>query len=281
MQKSNTKPAAASDDRAMLDVFERLALSAGRRIMEIFHAGCAVDQKDDASPVTEADRAAERIILDGLRSAFPDVPCVAEEEAAAGILPAKLGEAFFLVDPLDGTKEFVKRSGDFTVNIALVRNGVPQVGVVYAPSSKRFFSGRPGRAEIVEIDANDEVSARHPIAVRAGQAPLTIVASKSHRTPETDDFIGKIDAGEIVSVGSSLKFCLVANGEADVYPRFGRTMEWDTAAGDAVLRAAGGLTTTLDGKLLSYGKRDQPHDADFANPFFVARGGVEASALPA
>jgi 3'(2'), 5'-bisphosphate nucleotidase len=265
----------------MLDVFERLAISAGSRIMEIFHAGCAVDQKDDASPVTEADRAAERIILDGLRSAFPDVPCVAEEEAAAGILPAKLGEAFFLVDPLDGTKEFVKRSGDFTVNIALVRNGVPEVGVVYAPSSKRFFSGRPGRAEIVEIDANDEVSARHPIAVRAGQAPLTIVASKSHRTPETDDFIGKIDAGEIVSVGSSLKFCLVANGEADVYPRFGRTMEWDTAAGDAVLRAAGGVTTTLDGKPLAYGKRDQQHDADFANPYFIARGEVEASALPA
>lgn len=281
MQKSNTKPAAASDDRAMRDVFERLALSAGRKIMEIFHAGCAVDQKDDASPVTEADRAAELIILDGLRSAFPDVPCVAEEEAASGVLPAKLGDAFFLVDPLDGTKEFIKRSGDFTVNIALVRNGVPEVGVVYAPSSKRLFSGRPGRAELVELDANDGISARHPISVRSAEAPLTIVASKSHRTLETDDFIARIDAGEIVSVGSSLKFCLVANGEADVYPRFGRTMEWDTAAGDAVLRAAGGLTTTLDGKPLAYGKRNQAHDADFANPYFIARGGVEASALPA
>lgn len=281
MQKSNTTKAAASDDRAMLEVFERLALSAGRRIMEIFHAGCAVDRKDDASPVTEADRAAEGIILEGLRSTFPFVPCVAEEEAAAGILPGDLGEAFFLIDPLDGTKEFVKRSGDFTVNIALVRDGMPAIGVVYAPSSRRFFSGLPGRAELVELDANDDVAVRRTISVRAGHAPLTIVASRSHRTPETDDFIGKIDAGEIVSVGSSLKFCLVANGEADLYPRFGRTMEWDTAAGDAVLRAAGGLTTTLDGKPLGYGKRNQADDADFANPFFIARGGVAASALPA
>lgn len=280
MQK-NTKPATASDDEAMLAVFERLALSAGRRIMEIFHAGYAVDRKDDSSPVTEADHASERVILDGLRSAFPSIPCVAEEEAAAGILPADLGEAFFLVDPLDGTKEFIKRSGDFTVNIALVRNGAPEIGVVYAPSSKRFFSGGPGGAELIELDANDEVVARRSIRVRSGHAPLKIVASRSHLTPETDSFIRKIKSAEIVSVGSSLKFCLLANGEADIYPRFGRTMEWDTAAGDAVLRAAGGFTTTLDGKPLAYGKRSQPDDADFANPFFIARGGVDASALPA
>ena len=275
MKKINTTTAAASNDGVILSVFERLALSAGRRIMEIFHAGCAVDQKVDASPVTEADHASERIILDGLRSAFADIPCVAEEEAAAGILPADLGEVFFLVDPLDGTKEFVKRSGDFTVNIALVRNGVPEIGVVYAPCTRRFFSGRPGRAEIVELDANDDVSARHAISVREGLAPLTIVASRSHRTPETDEFISKIEAAEIVSVGSSLKFCLLANGEADLYPRFGRTMEWDTAAGDAVLRAAGGVTATLDGKPLIYGKRNQADDADFANPFFVASGSVK------
>ena len=282
MKKSNTTTAAASDDGAILSVFERLALSAGRRIMEIFHAGCAVDHKDDASPVTEADHASERIILAGLRAAFPSIPCVAEEEAAAGILPADLGEVFFLVDPLDGTKEFVKRSGDFTVNIALVRNGVPEIGVVYAPCSRRFFSGQPGRAEIVELDANDDVSARHAISVREGLAPLTIVASRSHRTPETDSFIRTVEAGEIVSVGSSLKFCLLANGEADLYPRFGRTMEWDTAAGDAVLRAAGGVTATLDGKPLTYGKRNQPDDADFANPYFIAKGKVEQpSVLPA
>lgn len=277
MPKSNTRPAAASDDKAIQAVFEHLAPTAGRKVMEIFHAGCAVDQKPDASPVTEADRAAERIILDGLRSAFPSIPCVAEEEAAAGILPADLGEDFFLVDPLDGTREFVGGGGDFTVNIALVRNGVPEIGVVYAPSSRRFFSGRPGRAEQIELDEKDRVSARRMISVRVGSSPLTIVASRSHRTPETDSFIRGIKAAEIVSVGSSLKFCLLANGEADLYPRFGRTMEWDTAAGDAILRAAGGLTTTLDGKPLAYGKRNQPNDADFANPFFIARGGVEAS----
>ncbi|MDQ2704990.1 MAG: 3'(2'),5'-bisphosphate nucleotidase CysQ [Pseudomonadota bacterium] len=264
----------------MLAVFESLALRAGGRIMEIFHSGCAVEQKDDASPVTEADRAAERIILEGLRSAFPDIPCVAEEEAAAGILPGDLGSAFFLVDPLDGTKEFVKRNGDFTVNIALVRNGAPEIGVVYAPANGRFFSARPGRAERLELDAENGIS-RHAIQVRNRSRSLTVVASRSHRTPETDDFIGKVDAAEIVSIGSSLKFCLLANGEADLYPRFGRTMEWDTAAGDAVLRAAGGLTTTLDGKPLAYGKRNQANDADFANPFFIARGGVDASVLPA
>ena len=139
----------------------------------------------------------------------------------------------------------------------------------------------PGGAELIELDANDEVVARRSIRVRSGQAPLKIVASRSHLTPETDSFIRKVKSTEIVSVGSSLKFCLLANGEADIYPRFGRTMEWDTAAGDAVLRAAGGFTTTLDGKPLAYGKRSQPDDADFANPFFIARGGVDASALPA
>lgn len=268
--------AAASDDSAILAVFERLALAAGAKVMEVFRAGCAVEQKADASPVTEADHASERVILEGLRSAFPSVPCVAEEEAAAGILPADLGRAFFLVDPLDGTKEFVKRSGDFTVNIALVRSGVPEIGVVFAPASRRYFVGLPGRAELVDLGDDDEPISRRSIAARPGVSPLTIVASRSHRTPETDSFIRKVDAAEIVSVGSSLKFCLLANGEADLYPRFGRTMEWDTAAGDAVLRAAGGLTTTLDGKPLMYGKRNQPHDADFANPHFIARGAVEA-----
>ena len=275
----NTTTAAASDDLTVLSVFERLALSAGREIMAVFHEEYAVERKEDASPVTEADRAAEQVILEGLRAAFPSVPCVAEEEAAAGILPADLGKAFFLIDPLDGTKEFVKRSGDFTVNIALVRAGVPEVGVVYAPHSRRFFAGRRGRAERLDLDAADTVSARHPMAVRKQSGAPTVVASRSHRTPETDDFIRKTGATDIVSVGSSLKFCLVANGEADLYPRFGRTMEWDTAAGDAVLRAAGGMTTTLDGKPLSYGKRNQPSDADFANPYFIARGSVEL--LPA
>jgi len=266
--------AAVSDDPAMQLLFERLALDAGRKVMEVFHAGCEVGSKEDASPVTEADRESELIILEGLRAAYPSIPCVAEEEASSGILPAELGDAFFLVDPLDGTKEFINRSGDFTVNIALVRNGVPEIGVVYAPMSRRFFSAGTAGAEIIELDSADTVAARKRIFVREATPPLTIVASRSHRTPETDRFIQSVEAAEIVSVGSSLKFCLLACGEADLYPRFGRTMEWDTAAGDAVLRAAGGSTETLDGAPLLYGKRNQADDSDFANPHFIARGGV-------
>ncbi|MDG4880365.1 3'(2'),5'-bisphosphate nucleotidase CysQ [Mesorhizobium sp. WSM4884] len=256
----------------MLGVFERLALDAGREVMRVFHEGCAVDSKSDSSPVTEADRESEKIILAGLRTAYPDIPCVAEEEVAAGVATPDLDGAFFLIDPLDGTKEFVNRRTDFTVNIALVRHGVPEVGVVFAPCTGRFFSGRPGRAEALEIDSDYRIVGRRPIAVREGGSPLAVVASRSHNTPETDAFIRDLGAAEIVSIGSSLKFCLLAAAEADVYPRFGRTMEWDTAAGDAVLRAAGGMTRTLDGQPLVYGKRNQASDTDFANPHFIAMG---------
>ena len=279
MLKTNTKPAAASDDEVMLAVFERLALDAGREVMRVFEAGCAVDKKSDSSPVTEADRESETIILAGLRAAYPDIPCVAEEEVAAGIVPPDLDGAFFLIDPLDGTKEFVNRRTDFTVNIALIRDGVPEVGVVFAPCSGRFFSGRPGRAEAIEVDGDFRIVDRRRISVRTAVTPLAVVASRSHNTPETEAFIRDLGAAEIVSVGSSLKFCLLAAAEADIYPRFGRTMEWDTAAGDAVLRAAGGMTRTLDGEPLTYGKREQSDDADFANPHFIASGkAAEANA---
>lgn len=274
--RNNTSRAAASNDAALQRLFEQLAIAAGAKVMEVFHAGFAVENKDDASPVTAADHASEEIILAGLREAYPEIPCVAEEEAAAGILPPDLGDAFFLIDPLDGTKEFIKRSGDFTVNIALVRGGVPEVGVVYAPYSRKLYSGRPGVAETLDLGEDDVIVARRHIKVRAAASPPIIVASRSHRTPETDDFIRHYAAAEIVSVGSSLKFCLVAAGEADIYPRFGRTMEWDTAAGDAVLRAAGGTTETPDGSTLAYGKRNQADDNDFANPFFIAKGGISA-----
>jgi len=266
-------PSMPASDDAMLEVFERLALEAGRAIMPIFEGECVVEHKADASPVTAADQAAEEIILAGLRGAYPDIPCVAEEEIAEGHLPPDLGQQFFLIDPLDGTKEFVNKHPDFTVNIALIRNGVPEVGVVYAPVSGKMFVGRPGRAEMIITGDNHNTGERRAIAVRDCAVPPTIVASRSHRTPETDTYIAGFSVAELVSVGSSLKFCLLAAGEADYYPRFGRTMEWDTAAGDAVLRAAGGLTNTLDGSPLRYGKRQQAHDSDFANPHFVASGG--------
>lgn len=272
LQSINTTTVAASDE-AILALFERLAVEAGQAIMEVYNSEITVTDKADASPVTQADRAAEKIILEGLRAAFPDVPCVAEEETSEGIVAPDLGRAFFVIDPLDGTKEFVKRRTDFTVNIALVRDGAPEIGVVYAPCTGRFFAGRPGRAEAFEMVDGVAVG-RRQIHVREGREPLTIVASRSHLTPETEAFIKRVHAAEIVSVGSSLKFCLLAAGEADIYPRFGRTMEWDTAAGDAVLRAAGGTTHTLDGASLVYGKRNQANDADFANPHFVSSGRI-------
>lgn len=271
MALSDTKSDAASV-AALQDLFESLALSAGREIMGIFDEGCAVQSKADASPVTAADHAAEAIILTGLREAFPDTVCVAEEEIAAGHVPDDLGRAFFLVDPLDGTREFVDRRLDFTVNIALLIDGAPSVGVVYAPARQKMFAGRPGQAEWIKFDDVFQIVDRKSIAVREPRETPVVVASRSHASPETLEFINSLPSSELVSIGSSLKFCMLACGEADLYPRFSRTMEWDTAAGDAVLRAAGGMTRTLDGAPLRYGKRRQAGDADFANPYFIARG---------
>lgn len=259
-------------DAAILSVLEELALSAGLAILKIREEGVTVDIKADASPVTRADREAERIILDGLRRDFPTVPIVAEEEASVGRVPERLGEAFFLVDPLDGTKEFVKGHSDFTVNIALIRRGVPEIGVVYAPARGVLYSGCSTGASAIEIASDGHPERRQAIAIRSPSPPLTVVASRSHRTRETDEYLAKCPDAEILSVGSSLKFCMLASGKADLYPRFGRTMEWDTAAGDAVLRAGGGVTVTTDGKPLLYGKRRQKDDVDFANPWFIARG---------
>ncbi len=277
---NSTTPAPASEnlpsDDDILGLFERLAIDAGRVVMRFFEEGVPVEAKADLSPVTEADRAAEKVILDGLRSACPHLHCVAEEETAAGVLPGPLPGEFVLVDPLDGTREFVARNADFTVNIALVRGGAPVIGVVFAPLSRRLYAGKPGLAEFVAVSDDFVAGERRRIAARSCLAPPTIVASRSHMNVETEDFIKGFGAAEIVSVGSSLKFCMIAAAEADVYPRFGRTMEWDTAAGDAVLRAAGGMTETVDGLPLAYGKRNIPGEADFANPAFIARGGRPA-----
>jgi 3'(2'), 5'-bisphosphate nucleotidase len=258
---------------ALVDLFESLALAAGRAIMEVYRSDFTFEEKADASPVTLADQRAEAIILEGLRGALPDTACVAEEEVAAGRCPTVGSQDFILIDPLDGTREFLNRKNDFTVNIALVSEGVPVAGVVYAPARGRLYSGRPGEARETEVDEGHRPVSTRPIAVSAPKVPPRIVASRSHRTPETDAFIARFEGAETVSVGSSLKFCLLASGEADLYPRFGRTMEWDTAAGDAVLRAAGGRTLTLDGAPLTYGKTGQPGDADFANPHFIADTG--------
>ena len=250
----------------LISVMRALALEAGAKIMDIYEADdFAVKVKSDASPVTEADEAADAIIAAGLRAAFPEVPLVTEEQAASHGETAK---TFLIVDPLDGTKEFINRRGDFTVNIAYVEAGVPTRGVVYAPAKGRmFYTLADGTA--VEEDGpfvTDTPGATRPVRVsQPDNTALMIVASKSHRDQATDDYIGKYAVKDMTSAGSSLKFCLVATGEADLYPRLGRTMEWDTAAGHAVLNGAGGQVVRFeDHQPLTYGK------ADFANPFFIA-----------
>lgn len=258
----------AGSDADLLALFERLALDAGTAILTVYGQAFTVAAKADLSPVTAADRLAERIILDGLRSAFPDIACVAEEEAADGVAPGDPGSAFFLVDPLDGTREFVARNPDFTVNIALVEDGAPVAGVVHAPARGVLYGGARGQAYRLHVASGERMG----IAARAAPPQPVILASRSHRTAETDAFIAERPGCEMLTVGSSLKFCMIAEGAADIYPRHGRTMEWDTAAGDAVLRAAGGETRTFDDRPLTYGKRGRAGGQDWVNPSFLATG---------
>ena len=249
----------------LIDLREALlpvARAAGEAILAIYATDFAVHGKADASPVTAADERAEAVILAHLARLTPDIPVVAEEAAAAGRIP-HVKERFWLVDPLDGTREFISRNGEFTVNIALIENGWPVLGVVLAPALDRLFAGSEDAGAFAE-----EKGARRSIACRKIPAGgLTVVASRSHGDAAAlEKFLDGRKVARQTSAGSSLKLCLVAAGEADVYPRLGRTMEWDIAAGDAVLRAAGGRVTTLEGAPLTYGK------PGFANPHFVAWG---------
>ena len=254
-----------------LKALQSLALEAGATIMAIYESGeLGVAEKGDGSPVTRADQAAEAVILAGLKQIAPEVPVIAEEEASAGRVPAT-GNRFFLVDPLDGTREFINRNGEFTVNIALIEDGVPVMGVVYAPALGTLYSGGAGaafQASVVDGKAGEPV----PMRARVPHGPLIAVGSRSHGSEATQQWLERFAVERFVSRGSSLKFCLVASGEADIYPRMGRTMEWDTAGGDAVLRAAGGIVTTPNGAPFLYNKRGQADDVDFANGHFVAFG---------
>lgn len=254
------------DLEILVKTMRQLALEAGDRIMQVYTGpDFEVRAKGDASPVTEADEAADAVISAGLRAAFPDVPLITEEQAASH---AQTAQTFLIVDPLDGTKEFVQRRGDFTVNIAFVRDGIPCRGVVYAPAKGRLFYTLADGSAVEETGPFDR---NHPGPVTPlrvstpDNSALMVVASKSHRDQATDDYIGRYAVKDMTSAGSSLKFCLVATGEADLYPRLGRTMEWDTAAGDAVLRGAGGQVVRFDDhQPLAYGK------PGWDNPFFIA-----------
>jgi 3'(2'), 5'-bisphosphate nucleotidase len=246
----------------LLGELRGLSVAAGEVIMDVYQTAFDVTGKSDGSPVTEADARAETVILAGLRRLTPDIPVVAEESVAAGDIP-HTGSEFWLVDPLDGTREFISRNGEFTVNIALVREGVPVLGIVYAPAIGVLYEGAAGLGATRTAGGTRQVvCVRHPPAIG-----LTVVASRSHGDMgEIASFLGGQPVASLMQVGSSLKLCRVAEGAADLYPRLGRTMEWDIAAGQAVLEAAGGRVATLDGTPLRYGK------LGFENPHFVASG---------
>ena len=257
-----------TDYPRLLDDLAEAAREAGEAILEIVRRGFEVEKKSDASPVTEADRAAELIILAALARAAPGVPVIAEEEVAAGRIPVH-DDTYFLVDPLDGTKEFVRGGDDYTVNVGLIEDGQPRLGVVYSPATGRLHAGVVGEGAWL-----DDGSGRRTIATRPRGDVMIAVASKSHLNQATIDYLeAAVGACDYVSIGSSLKFCILAEGRADIYPRAAPTCEWDTAAGHAVLLAAGGAVDGTDGSPLRYGKRA------FLNRAFVATAGWKAPAL--
>ena len=259
----------------LLDVLTGLASQAASAILAARSPDMAWKAKDDASPVSVADEAAQAVILDGLRRHLPDLPIVSEESDYHGMAP---GPDFVLVDPLDGTKEFISGRDDFTVNIALIRNGMPHLGVVGAPAMGLIWRGMVGgEAERLRLrpgEPAETASERIPIQVRkAPAAGLTAAVSRSHLDPVTVEFLGRLKVKDQLGAGSAIKFCRIAEGSADVYPRFGTTCEWDIAAGHAVLMAAGGLVTATDGAPLSYGHGER----DFRVPGFIAWGDPTAA----
>lgn len=249
------------------------AVKAGAVIMDIYSRPIDVELKDDRSPVTAADKAAEAVILKALKEIAPDIPVISEEAASDGYIP-HVENVFFLVDPLDGTREFISRNGEFTVNIALIKDTEPLAGVVYAPAKQQLYRGQRGiGASLAHIahDGNTAAAVWENINVVDAAAGARIaVASRSHADEKTQSYLDEAGVSETIQAGSSLKFCLVARGDAQLYPRMGRTMEWDTAAGQAVLEAAGGSVITEEGSPLGYNKAERGYD----NPHFIARAWI-------
>ncbi len=248
----------------LIEALRPIVRKAGRETVRIYEKKeYTVRKKKDLSPVTEADEISERIILDALREITPEIPVVSEERAEGGDIPSIAGGKFWLVDPLDGTKEFIGETGEFTINVALVIDNRPVLGLIGVPLKETIYAAAgPGTATL----AVGEDEPRPITAVKASAEGFVVVSSRSHAGPQTEEYLTTLKVRERRIFGSAMKFCVIAAGEADLYPRFGRTMEWDTAAGHTILLAAGGNITTLDGEELRYGK------PNFENPAFVARG---------
>ena len=253
---------------ALMPIVER----AGAAIMKVYGGAFVVEHKDDNSPLTQADLESQRIIVAGLQKVTPDIPILAEESATAPWSVRSAWRELWVVDPLDGTREFVKRNGEFTINVALVVEHEPVLGVVSAPALGQIFWGAAGLGAYRRLQAgeNERVHTAPP------QQPARVVGSRSHASPETAAFLKRLGPHVLSAVGSSLKFCLVAQGKADLYPRFGATSEWDTAAGQAILEAAGGHVTRMDGHRLRYNCRESLINGDFvafADPAVLPAGG--------
>jgi 3'(2'), 5'-bisphosphate nucleotidase len=253
------------DPNQLLLEVTALARDAGRAILEVYASSFSVQEKADSSPLTEADLRSEKLILAGLKRIAPEIPVLSEESGQVPWATRRGWSRLWVVDPLDGTKEFVQRNGEFTVNIALVDNGRPVLGIVHAPVLERDYFACEGTGAF----RSDAQAAGRPIRVaKRKEGPVRVVGSRSHRGSSLDAFLGRVGAHELVEVGSSLKLCLVAEGQADVYPRLGPTCEWDTAAGQCVLEQAGGQVLKLDGEPLAYNREDtlNPNFIGFADP---------------
>ena len=255
------------DLKSLVDPIVALAEDAGRAILEVYSTDFDVQAKDDASPLTQADLASHRWIDAGLRALTPDIPIISEESGLADFEERRTWRRYWIVDPLDGTKEFVNRNDEFTVNIALIEDGKPVLGVVHVPVLDKTYVGCNGvGAQRREGDA-DPV----PIEIAATSAsPVRIVGSRSHRGKSLDAFLERVGDYDMIPMGSSLKFCVIAEGGADLYPRLGPTSEWDTAAAQAVVEQAGGAVVTLDGKPMKYNQKE-----DILNPYFCVIGATD------
>jgi 3'(2'), 5'-bisphosphate nucleotidase len=252
---------------SLVDPIVALAEDAGRAILEVYSTDFDVQEKQDESPLTQADLASHRWIAAGLASLTPDIPVISEEEGLPDFEERRQWRRYWIVDPLDGTKEFVNRNGEFTVNIALIDEGRPILGVVHVPVQNRTYVGCEG----IGAERRDGKTAGVPIRVAgAASQPPRIVGSRSHRGASLDAFLANVGEHDMVPMGSSLKFCVVAEGGADIYPRLGPTSEWDTAAAQAVVEQAGGSVVTLDGKPMKYNAK-----ADILNPYFLVIGATD------